>query len=447
MKKAPWSPWKRIPRLLKKAVPRSFLGRAFLIILTPVVMIQLLSAYVFFDRHWDYITRMLAKDIAREVRVIKQLLDETSAPQGIQHIQQTTAPNLGFHLIQVSQPWKTIPEKRTAFQSFLKQALRDNLEQTPFKLSLNEHWIRIWLQTTKGTFLAQIPLKRLFSRTTPLFLMWSVGSSIFFVILALLFMKNQIRPLKRLARHADQLGRGKTQEKFKSQGAAEIRKLAWTLHMMSLRLQKQVQERSQMLAEISHDLRTPLTRMKLQLALMKPSPDLEDLRKDVDHMVHLVESFLDFSKEHQPEPPQRVHLYSFLTDLLQQLDPGDKHITLEVPKSLRFSAQQHGLTRCLTNILENAIRYANKDILITAKKTKAWTHLFVQDDGPGIPKSHHQDVFRPFFRVDVSRNDETGGLGLGLNIVQNIMNVHAGSIHLEDVTPHGLRVELRFPNT
>jgi len=431
--------------MLKKAVPQSFLGRAFLIILIPVVMIQLLSAYVFFDRHWDYITHMLARDIAREVSVLNQLLDEASTPDQVRHVQTTTATNLGFQLIPVTQPWQTIPEKRGAFQSFLKHSLKHNLGATPFKLSLNEHWIRIWIQTPKGPFLLQTSIKRLFSRTTPLFLMWSLGSSIFFVVLALLFMKNQIRPLKRLAWYATQLGRGRTQEKFKSQGAREIRQLAWTFHMMSMRLQKQVQERSQMLAEISHDLRTPLTRMKLQLALMDPSQDLEDLRKDVDHMVHLVETFLDFSKGQHYEASHRIQLSPFLNDILHQLPPHAKQVELAIPTPLKLLAQPHGLTRCLINVLSNAIRYAKQIIRVTARQTKEGISICVDDDGPGIPESHYQDVFRPFFRVDASRNDETGGVGLGLNIVQHVMKAHEGSIHLERSPLKGLRVCLHFP--
>ncbi|MGL4825615.1 MAG: ATP-binding protein, partial [Alphaproteobacteria bacterium] len=288
--------------------------------------------------------------------------------------------------------------------------------------------------------------KRLFSRTTPLFLMWSLGSSVFFAILALLFMKNQIRPLKRLAWFADQLGRGKVQEKFKSQGAREIRKLAWTFHMMSLRLQKQVQERAQMLAGISHDLRTPLTRMKLQLALMKSSPDWVDFQKEVNHMIHLVESYLHFSKGYEKEAATPILLEPFFSNIVDLLPQHDKELILHLPKHVEIMGQPRALARCFTNLLENALRHAKSKVSLTVKQEREAVWFWVDDDGPGIPEKYYKEVFKPFFRVDASRNDQTGGMGLGLSIVENLVKDHKGSIRLMVSPLKGLRVLVKIPS-
>jgi two-component system, OmpR family, osmolarity sensor histidine kinase EnvZ len=433
------------PRFLKKWLPQSFLGRSFLIILAPVVMIQLLSGYVFFDRHWDYITRILAQDIAGEVSVLATLLDKPMAPQAFEALQAMASQKLDFTLSPVAKPWESIRESKSAFQSFLKKALRQKLVNTPFKLYLDEDSICIWIKTQTGPFLAKTYTKRLFSRTTSLFLMWSLGSSLFFVMLALLFMRNQIRPLKHLAWFADQLGRGKMQEKFKSQGAIEIRKLAWTFHMMRLRLQKQVQERAHMLAGISHDLRTPLTRMKLQLALMSPSPEWMDFQKEVDHMIHLVESYLHFSKGHEAETPEPIHLQPFFSHLFSLLPPHDKQLEAQLPKHLKMMAQPRGLARCFTNLLENALRHAASKVTLTVKQKREAVWFWIDDDGPGIPEKYHKEVFKPFFRVDASRNDQTGGMGLGLSIVENLVKAHKGSIHLMVSPLGGLRVLLKIP--
>ncbi|MGL5784451.1 MAG: ATP-binding protein [Alphaproteobacteria bacterium] len=436
----------KFPKFLKKLLPQSFLGRSFLIILAPVIMIQLLSGYVFFNRHWDYVTRILAQDIAGEVSVLAMLLDKQTSSKDFETLQTMASQKLDFGLFPVTRSWESILESRSAFQSFLKKALRRKLEGKPFKLYLDEDSIRIWIKTEKGIFLAQTYTKRLFSRTTPLFLMWSLGSSIFFAILALLFMKNQIRPLKRLAWFADQLGRGKVQEKFKMQGAREIRKLAWTFHMMSLRLRKQVQERAQMLAGISHDLRTPLTRMKLQLALMKSSPDWEDFQKEVDHMIHLVESYLHFSKGHEKEVAKPILLESFFSNIVDLLPHNDKELIIYLPKHLEMMGQPRALARCFTNLLENALRYADSKIRLTVKQEREAVWFWIDDDGPGIPEKYYREVFKPFFRVDASRNDQTGGLGLGLSIVENLVRDHKGSIRLMASPLKGLRVLVKIPS-
>lgn len=434
------------PKFFKKLFPQSFLGRSFLIILAPVVMIQLLSGYVFFNRHWDYVTRILAQDIAGEVSVLATLLDKQTSPKAFETLQAMASQKLDFGLFPVAQSWESLPESKSAFQSFLKKALKQKLEGAPFKLYLDEATIRIWVKTQKGIFLAQTYTKRLFSRTTPLFLMWALGSSVFFAILALFFMKNQIRPLKRLAWFADQLGRGKVQEKFKSQGAREIRKLAWTFHMMSLRLQKQVQERAQMLAGISHDLRTPLTRMKLQLALMKSSPDWVDFQKEVDHMIHLVESYLHFSKGHEKEAAEPIPLEPFFSNIVDLLPQHDKELILHLPKHVEIMGQPRALARCFTNLLENALRHAKSKVSLTVKQERETVCFWIDDDGSGIPEKYYKEVFKPFFRVDASRNDQTGGMGLGLSIVENLVKDHKGSIRLMVSPLKGLRVLVKIPS-
>lgn len=433
-------------KLIKKILPQSFFGRALMIVITPVVLIQVLSGYVFFDRHWDYVTRVLARNIAGDVGVVVTLLEKTQTPEGIQEVRHLAQDKMFLQINLISAEWDKLPHFQGIFHSFLKKALSEILKDRRYTLSFDTDWIHIWVQTSHGILYIKTWKKRLFSRTTSLFLVWSLGSSLIFVFLAALFMRNQIRPLRRLSYLAEQLGRGRSPEEYKPGGAFEIRKVGIAFRIMNLRLQRQVQERTEMLAGISHDLRTSLTRMKLQLALMPPSSDVMDLQEDVTHMIHMVEGYLDFSRGEEAELPQKINLLACLHQVTKALDLKNLILQLTISPKITITARPQAMHRCLTNILENALRYAQHEISISASQEAQKTVMRIDDDGPGIPPAYYDDVLKPFFRVDASRNPKTGGLGLGLSIVRSLMKTQEGTIHLSQSPQKGLRVTLELPS-
>lgn len=439
MRSVPFRPFK----FIKKFLPQSFFGRALMIVITPVVLIQILSGYVFFDRHWDYVTRVLARNIAGDVAVIVDLLEKTKTAEDITTLQKMAQEKMILRVVHVSEEWEKLPRSEGIFHSFLAEALSAVLKR-PYVLNLDADWIHIWVKTPQGILYIKTIKKRLFSRTTSLFLIWSLGSSLIFLFLAALFMRNQIRPLRHLSYLAEQLGRGRSPEEYKPGSALEIRKVGIAFRMMNLRLQRQLQERTEMLAGISHDLRTSLTRMKLQLALMPPSSDVIDLQEDVSQMMRMVEGYLDFARGEEAELPQKINLLACVQHVIKPLDFKALAFHLDISPKMMISARPQAMYRCLHNVLENALRYARQEVHLSAFQDAEKTLIFIDDDGPGIPLTHYNDVFKPFFRVDPSRNPQTGGLGLGLSIVRSLMRAQEGLVHLSPSPQKGLRVTLEL---
>lgn len=442
MKSFSFTPFK----FIKKFLPQSFFGRALMIVITPVVLIQVLSGYVFFDRHWDYVTRVLARNIAGDIGVVVELLETADTFEKTATIQKMAQEKMLLTIMWTSGEWDNLPRSQEIFQSFLEEALSDVLKNKPYTVSFDGDWIHIWVKTNQGILYIKTLKKRLFSRTTSLFLSWSLGSSLIFVFLAALFMRNQISPLRRLSYLAEQLGRGRSLEGYKPSGASEIRKVGIAFRVMNLRLQRQIQERTEMLTGISHDLRTPLTRMKLQLALMPSSTDVIDLQEDVSQMIHMVEEYLDFSRGEEAELPQKLSLLICVQQVTKVLDFKNLAVCFSISPKITVTARPHALHRCLNNILENALRYAQHEITISADKSREKISLIIDDDGPGIQPEHYTDAFKPFFRVDVSRNSQTGGVGLGLSIVRSLMKTQGGSVRLSQSPQKGLRVTLTLPS-
>ena len=432
---------KRPSKLVKRLLPKSFWGRSLLIVITPVFLIQVISGYVFFERHWEQTTRLLANGIANEIALGVSLVEKYPEEQQLMLSLITKSTQLEVEIL----PQGSLPHYRSRFfQSRFERALRYRLPY-PHRIRITSSKVFVWIQGASGVFCFSFLKKRLFSHTTPLWFFWSLGASFFFAFLASVFMRRQIRPLQELALVAEGLSDGKNLHTYQIRGATEIRHLGQTFFLMQRRLLEKIEEQSMFLAGISHDVRTPLTRIRLQLELMTPSPDVDELKTDVNHLIRLVEEYLEFIRQEERETPQKVHLYSFCRMLLKSFQPFSHEVEMEIPQDISLEIRARSLRRCLQNLLQNAFRYAKNKVSLKACRTVEGIQIIVDDDGIGIDPRFYKLVLKPFFRVAQDRNPETGGTGLGLAIVHQLIAQEKGEILL-DVSPlGGLRVILKIP--
>jgi two-component system osmolarity sensor histidine kinase EnvZ len=304
--------------------------------------------------------------------------------------------------------------------------------------------VEIQVQLADGVLRVLAPRERLFSSTTYIFIMWMVGSSIVLFVVAMLFMRNQVKPIRRLAQAADSFGKGRDVADFKPEGATEVRQAAAAFLQMRDRIKRQIRQRTEILAGVSHDLRTPLTRMKLQLAMLGETPEAENLESDVAAMERMVEGYLAFARGEGVERPQPTEVSGLLRDVVAQMRRDGGVIDLHVEQAMTVPLRPETMRRCLSNLIANAQRHGEHVSVRAGPRDRA-VEITIDDDGPGIPADLRQEVFRPFYRLEGSRNPETGGVGLGLTIARDVVRNHGGDLVLEDAPGGGLRARIWLP--
>lgn len=437
--------------VVKKVLPRSLLGRSLLILVVPVLLIQVITTYIFFDRHWEKMTARLAFAVAGEISMIAGQIEENPSPENVRKISGYAARSLQF-LISY-EPGVTLEGQpapsggRTVITVPLAKAMDEQVRRPRLiDADAQEKWVETAVALKGGLLRVSVPQRRLFSTSGYIFLLWMIGVSLALLAIAVLFMRNQVRPIRRLAVAADRIGRGMDiPASFKPEGAWEVRQASKALIDMNERIRRQIQQRTAMLAGVSHDLRTPLTRMKLQVAMMGDSPDAGALKSDLDDMQRMVDAYLDFVRGQGDEPLERVDLRV----LLERVAAGARRLgkTVEQPGvegDMQVQLRPVAFERCIGNLVGNAAKYADR-IWIAARREDGRLVVTVDDDGPGIPQDKLEDVFRPFYRLEESRNAETGGIGLGLPIVQDVVHSHGGKIRLEKSARGGVRAVIELP--
>ncbi len=444
------SPVKRpIKRMINRILPSTLLGRSLLIIVSPLVLVQVIATWVFYDRHYDTITKRLARGIAGDVAAVIQIMgpepDATSRASAIQLAKDTMLLDMAYEAgarlpVEAPEAGSSLLERK------LTKALRESVDY-PFVIDTG--WlgrkVRIDIELPDGVLDVVVPRKRLFSSTTHFFIIWMVGISIVLFGVATWFMRNQVRPIRRLARAADSFGKGRDVPDFKLEGATEVRLAASAFLQMRARIKRQIAQRTEMLAGVSHDLRTPLTRMKLHLALLGNSPEVEALASDVAQMENMVEGYLAFARGEGTEQPVPTNLGELLRELVDQIKSEKRGaIDLHLEEPLALPLRPEAMRRCLANLIGNAQKYA-ENVSVTACARKRSVDITIDDDGPGIPEAERENAFKPFFRIDRSRNPETGGIGLGLTIARDVVRSHGGDVLLEDAPGGGLRARIWLP--
>ncbi len=437
---------------LKRILPRTLLGRALLIILSPLVLLQVISTWVFYDRHYDTTTKRLSQALAGEIATVIQMM--VRDPGSVERLQifrmaqQSMFLNLkleeGERLAVISSG-----ESLNPFTSVLERKLTTALTTyvaRPFLIDTQfaRKQVSIQVQLADGVLHIVVPRDRLFSSTTYIFIMWMVGSSIVLFGVAVVFMRNQVKPIRRLAQAAERFGKGRDVANFKPEGATEVRQAAAAFLQMRHRIKRQIEQRTEFLAGVSHDLRTPLTRMKLQLAMLPGSAESESLQADVSEMEAMVEGYLAFARGEGAEKPVQTEVSHLLSEVVGRMRGQTVAIDLHIEEDLKVPLRREGMRRCLTNLIANAQRYATQ-VTVSAGRRGHTLEVLIDDDGPGIPPDKREEVFRPFYRLDPSRNPETGGVGLGLTIARDVVHNHGGELTLEDAPGGGLRARIWLP--
>lgn len=438
---------------IKSYLPRSLFGRSLLILIIPVFLIQVITAIVFFDRHWEKMTTRLAFAVAGEIAVITHLIQSADGIADIEEIQSHQGRHLGLD-VQVLESGD-LPEAQSLFvvapwRNIVVQKLHGELSgqiKEDFTLNFNfeDKMIAVFVALGGDRILKiEFPQRRLFSSSGYVFLLWVLGVSTLLLIVAVLFMRNQIRPIRKLAVAAERFGKGRDVPSFKPEGAREVRQAALAFLDMRRRIQRQISQRTDMLAGVSHDLRTPLTRLKLELEMLSERHDVEAMKSDVHEMEKMIAGYLDFVRGDGEETFESIELDVLFSKIFQALERQGLKITSDIESGLRVRVRVLSFERALNNLLTNAGKYGEHiwvKVFVDDKKLQ----IQIEDDGPGIPEEQYDEVFKPFTRVDTSRNAETGGVGLGLPIAMDIVHAHGGNITLTKSEHGGLCVKVRMP--
>lgn len=431
---------------VKKTLPRTMFGRSLLIVVMPIVLLQAIAAWIFYDRHWAAVSWRLAAgvagDVASTIEALK-LAPARAAPDLLRQIGAVSDLELVLHRGAKLPPPPSAGG--TLIEDQLREAMRGRVAY-PFEIdaSGDAAAVRIVVQLPRGVLAIMVPSKRLFTPTTYIFVMWMVGSSLVLLAVAIVFLRNQVKSLRRLAAAADAFGKGRPAPPLKIEGALEVRQAAAAFLHMRDRIQRQIRQRTQMLAGVSHDLRTPLTRMKLALAFLGDDPAVAELKSDVAEMAHMVDGYLDFVRGAGDETPVETDVALLLEEVAAAVRREGMPLALCLPPEYVMPLRPNALKRCLGNLIGNARRHGSR-VGLSGVVVENGIDILVDDDGPGIPPGDRERVFGPFIRLDASRNPSTGGVGLGLTIARDVARGHGGEVRLEDSPWGGLRARVHLP--
>jgi len=413
----------------------------------PLILLQAIATWVFYDRHWAAVSWRLSAAVAGDIGLLVDTLKLADSPA-------QTATLLGRAKAQTDLDFTisrnvTLPPPSPAtgrlVEDQLTQAIQGRLN-LPFHIDLlDDGGAAVKVQLSDGVLSVDVPRNRLYSSTTYIFVMWMLGSSLVLLVVATIFLRNQVKSLRRLAEAADSFGKGRPVPSFKVEGAVEIRRAAIAFMTMRDRLQRQIHQRTQMLAGVSHDLRTPLTRMKLALELLGNDPAVTELKSDVAEMEHMVHGYLDFARGEGTEASVETDISMLIEDLSADLRREGTPLTVVAPPEYVLPVRPNALRRCLANLIGNARRHGSH-VWLTGIAVADGIDILIDDDGPGIPPANRARVFRPFVRLDSSRNPSTGGVGLGLTIARDVARSHGGDVRLETSPQGGLRARVHLPH-
>jgi two-component system, OmpR family, osmolarity sensor histidine kinase EnvZ len=433
---------------LKRFLPKSLLGRSVLILVTPLVLLQVIATFVFYERHWSTVTQGLARTLAGDVALAVNYIEDHPDPADRRWMIDNAETRMALRLR--LEPGAKLPgdgpqHDPDEVERMLTPMLQERIER-PFDVDTAEidRDLEIKVQLPDGVLIATTSRKRLFSATTYIFVLWMVGSSLVLFAIAIIFMRNQVRPIRRLAAAAKSFGKGREVPGYRPSGASEVRQAAEAFIEMRDRIKRQIAQRTEMLAGVSHDLRTPLTRMKLQLAMLGKRVEFEELKDDVTEMERMVEGYLAFARGEGTGPPEPHDISALLAQVVSGARREGAQIDLHAEEHLMVPVRFDAFKRCMGNLLSNAARYG-RHVQVRAGRRNDAVEILVDDDGPGIPANEREAVFRPFYRLEPSRNLETGGVGLGLTIARDVVRGHGGELQLDDSPMGGLRARLRLP--
>ena len=429
--------------IFKKIIPLSLLGRSIIIIFVPIIILMIVTALIFYQTSWNIISKRLTESVVADINVIVKLIDQNLKTEAINIAKEDFKMKINIQENSLIDQM-IFQEQRGILSKRLKQALIKLKKPFFYDLSKIDKGVIIIIQLGDDLLIIRVDKDRLYSETAFVFLLWMLFASIILLFFSYFFMNKQIRPLKRLAIIAETFGRGLDAPELQSSGASEIRQTANAFNQMRTRIKRFLKQRTDMLAGVSHDLRTPLTRMKLQLSLLKEEKAKKELELDINEMTAMLDSYVSFVRSEAPEPIENINLNSLIKEILKNIDQEIIEIIFQETNVIKTSGRPVQLKRAFQNIIDNSIRYSYKlNIEIYINDNDCC--IVIEDDGPGVPNKNFEDVFKPFFTLDPSRNKLKGESGLGLSITRDIIRAHGGEIRLDKSKFGGLKSVIELP--
>ncbi|MEM8551797.1 MAG: ATP-binding protein [Pseudomonadota bacterium] len=431
-----------LERWLRRRLPRRLFARSLLIVILPIIALQSVVAFVFLDRHWENMTRRLSVATASEIAAIADLV-ERAAPDERQQIVAVAQETL-FTEAELLPTDALPPPAPKPFFSLLDRTLSRLISrevQRPFWIDTvgSTRFVEIRVRTEVGILRIVTRRSHTYASNAHITLVWMVGTSLVLIAVAILFLKGQVRPIQELAAAAERFGQGRPVGPLRPHGAIEVRQAGWAFLEMRQRIERQMEQRTQMLAGVSHDLRTLLTRFRLELALLAETNEVDDLTEDVRQMEAMLEDYLAFAQADADEAVADVALEPLLKDAVRGFDA-----TVKADPSTLVHVRPIAMRRLVTNLVSNGARHGSR-VLVSAEVDEQRVTILVDDDGPGIPEEEREAVFAPFYRLDAARNQDGGGTGLGLTIARDIARRHGGEIALSTSPLGGLQARVTLP--
>jgi len=419
--------------MLRKIFPRTLLFRSLLIVIAPIILIQIVVGGVFFDSIWYKTNRGLVRSAANEINTFLALYPEFKQKNKSNELINIYKDKSGI-IISIKKETQQLPSTETVkwYSLYDKIVLEEFSEKikNPYwhNVRFNSSYVQVLVLLNKNEVIEfLVPKSKIRSTSGRIFALWITVPSLIFLFISIIFLRNQIRPIVLLSQAAERFGKGQFDSDFKVSGALEIRQASYEFERMKRRILKHISQRTAMLSGISHDLKTPLTRLKLQIELLNKNQKLNSLKEEITEMEKMINEYLDFASNQYSQPVEKFNIVQLIQNLIDK--SFKKNIKIKSPKSLIFSGRKNLIRRCIANIINNSQKYA-ENISITCKKIKKTILINIDDDGPGIADEHKEKVFRPFYRVDKSRSLKDSNVGLGLSIVEDIVNSHGGTVKL-----------------
>ena len=431
-------------RFLKIILPKRLFYRALIIVAAPTIILQIIITIVFYDSIWIKSNKNITRSLVSQLKTIQDVYINNK--NNYEFFTDSYKNNFNFEIDINEKPFPSYSGERKF--SPMDRSLRRELKSAFgnknywFSTSKFKNAVEIKIKTENEVIEFLVPKEMISSSSVRLFVLWTTLPSIILILVALVFLKNQTRPLVRLAKAAEKFGKGDYVNDFRPSGASEIRKAAYEFDRMAKRINRHLNQRSEMLSGISHDLRTPLTRLKLQLAMVNQKNISESMSKDIDEMEKMLNDYLQFAKIQAQEQTIKINLINLFKEIRKNIN--SENIILIQEKDIFLNGRQSALRRCFENVIQNGLTYGGKVYINLQKSTNRVT-INIEDNGPGIPEDQYKNVFKPFFRLDKSRSLNQSGVGLGLAIVEDIINSHGGSIQLGKSKYNGLQVKISLP--
>lgn len=437
-----------VPPALKRLLPTTLFGRSLLIIILPVAIMQIAVTWAFFDAHWQSVTSKLSEGLAGDIAWAVQSYEDDPSPAAVEKLAKRAEDSLSLSI--AFQKGRKLPTSRrpslfAALDRSLDRALEDRLDN-PFWFDTTRYraYIDIRVQVDGGVLQIYALRDRAYATQGHIFILWMVVATSLLTAVAILFIRNQVRAIERLAEAADAFGRGEDPE-FKPHGAREVRQAALAFIAMKLRIQRHIEQRTALLASVSHDLRTPLTRLKLEMAMAEPCEQMEAMKGDLAEMEHMIDEYLAFARGEGGEAIQVVDLSELVESLVADAERGGAAIETEITQGLETRLRPLAFRRALANLIDNGVAHADRVRVTVSPRQTGGVDVAVDDDGPGIPEDKYEEAFKPFSRLDESRNQNEKGVGLGLAIARDMARGLGGDLVLSRSALGGLRALIRLP--